>query len=73
MNLEIGMRVRLRALGGNEIVRRVVGQDKNTVHICSEREYQLSRAEGRRPECIGFPKADIIRVEKGEDGNQPVS
>ena len=64
MNLKPGDLVRLRAFGGKEIVRRFVGQQEGTALICSEEEYKVASREGRKPECVGFPLQDVIRLEK---------
>jgi hypothetical protein len=64
MQLKPGDLVRLRAFGGKEIVRRVVGQDGGIVRVCSEAEYKAATQAAREPESIGFPMEDVIRVEK---------
>jgi hypothetical protein len=64
MQPEPGDIVRLRAFREREIVRRVVGRDGLTVHVCSEAEYQAAQKAGRKPECVGFPSTDVIGIEK---------
>lgn len=62
--LKVGERVRLRAFGNREIVRRFVGRDGATVHVCSEEEYEAASKAKRAPECIGFPEKDLIEGDK---------
>jgi hypothetical protein len=50
----IGKNVKLRAYGGQEIVRRVVDQRKETVYVCTENEYQKANQEKREPVSVGF-------------------
>ncbi|MDP2728932.1 MAG: hypothetical protein Q8O55_00390 [Dehalococcoidales bacterium] len=52
--IELGKKVKLRAYGGQEIVRLVVDQKNETVYVCTENEYKKARQERREPICVGF-------------------
>lgn len=52
--IEIGKNVKLRAYGGQEIVRRVVEQRNETVYVCTENEYKKASQEKREPVSVGF-------------------
>lgn len=52
--IEIGKNVKLKAYGGQEIVRRVVDQKNETVYVCTENEYKKAQQEGREPVSVGF-------------------
>ena len=58
--MEAGSLVRLRAFGGEEIVRRVVTVEPDAVAICREDEYQAATREGRDPVAVRFKLADVI-------------
>jgi hypothetical protein len=52
--------VRVKAYGGEELVRRLVEVRGDVVLICRDEEYEAARREGRHPVCVGFHKEDII-------------
>ncbi|MBI4301185.1 MAG: hypothetical protein HY664_01080 [Chloroflexi bacterium] len=49
-----GSLIRLRAYGGEEIVRRIVKINPGVVLVCKEEEYQSAQEEGREPISVGF-------------------
>jgi hypothetical protein len=55
-----GQRIRLIAYGGEEIIRRVVGETDSTVIVCTDAEYDSAEREGRDPKAVGFPKSTIV-------------
>lgn len=55
-----GQMVKLRAYGGEELVRVVVRLDKKTVVVCRQDEYESARLEGREPMGVGFHLKDVI-------------
>lgn len=61
--MESGEKVRLRAYGGGEIVRRVVKVEGPTVLVCREEEYTKAEREGREPTAVGFPAQAVIGVQ----------
>jgi hypothetical protein len=63
MVLKRGALIRVRAFGGKQIIRRFLSKRNGTVLICSDEEYQSARLERRKPTCVGFPLADVIKVE----------
>lgn len=58
--MEPGSRVRVRAYGGEEIVRRVVDVEPDAVAICKEDEYQAAKREGREPVAVRFKLTDVL-------------
>ncbi|HLN98650.1 MAG TPA: hypothetical protein VK208_09340 [Pyrinomonadaceae bacterium] len=63
MDAKPGDLLRVRAFGGKEIVRCFVEERGKTVLICPQAEYERAQKENRAPDCIGWPKADVIEVE----------
>ena len=62
-SLAVGKRVRVRAYGGTELLRRVIGFDSGVVRVCCEEEWQRAQRERSEPTCIGFKLSDVIAVE----------
>ncbi len=63
-----GDRVRARALSGSEIELVAVDySDEGEPLYCSPDEYEAARREGREPEAVGWPAADLL----GPVGAQP--
>jgi hypothetical protein len=54
--------VRIRAYGGVELLRRIVGFDSNVVCVCCEEEWQRAQRESSEPTCIGFKVSDVIKI-----------
>jgi hypothetical protein len=52
--------VRVKAYGGQELVRRLVAVRGNVYLICRDEEYEAAQRQGRQPVCVGFNKEDII-------------
>ena len=52
--------VRVRAYGGEQVMRRLVAVRGDILLICRDEEYEAAQREGRQPLCIGFHKEDII-------------
>lgn len=52
--------VRLRAYGGEVILREVVAEDESTIYVTRPEEVTKSAALGRAPRVVGFPIADIV-------------
>lgn len=50
--------------GGTEAQRRVVADKGDVIVICSEEEYKRSEQEGRDPQGVGFPRADVVEIEE---------
>ena len=61
--LDKGAVIRVRDFKGEVLTRRLVDEQPKVVVVCSEREYQAARAEGREPLGIGFPKSDVVTTE----------
>lgn len=59
-----GQVVTVRLYGGATATRRVVAVKPKVVVICAEEEYQQAKTEGREPEGLGFPLADIVSDER---------
>jgi hypothetical protein len=58
--MEAGSLVRLRAFGGEEIVRRVVVVEADAVAICREEEYEAAARDGRDPVAVRFKLDDVL-------------
>jgi len=52
--------VRVRAYGGEQVMRRLVAVRGDILLICRDEEYEAAQREGRQPLCVGFHKEDII-------------
>ena len=62
-----GSLIRLRAYGGEEIVRRVVEVQPDAVLVCSEEEYERAQTEGRKPMTVGFRYEYVLRTVDEEE------
>ena len=60
--MENGTAVKLRAYGPQTIERIVVNETDTHVNVCLSEEWESARAEGRRPNCVGFHKSDIVQI-----------
>ena len=49
-----GQEIKVRAYGGEELVRVLVRLEKDTVVVCRPDEYEKARAEKREPAGVGF-------------------
>jgi len=58
--MEKGEIIKLKAFGGEELTRRVVAEEGDTIYVCKESEFQAAIAEGREPISVGFPVETII-------------
>lgn len=58
--MKAGEMVRLRAYGGEEIVRYVLEVKGKIVIVCRQEEYEKARREGRIPVGVGFRLNDVI-------------
>ena len=65
--LKTGQIIKVRAYGGEELVRTVVKQDQDVVVICRPEEYEMARLEGREPIGVGFHMKDIVSEAPAED------
>jgi len=54
--------VRVKAYGGQELMRRLVEVRGDILLICRDEEYEAAQREGRQPVCVGFRKEDIIEM-----------
>jgi hypothetical protein len=63
--MQPGDTIRLRAYGGEEIERRVVGVKGDVVVVCRDEEYQKARKEGREPITVGFRIDDVLQESVG--------
>jgi len=64
--MEIGQIVKVRAYGGEELIRCVVRIDKGIVVVCRPDEYKAAQVEEREPMGVGFHKTDIIDDNLGD-------
>lgn len=55
-----GQMVKLRAYGGEEIIRNVIRLEKDIVVVCRPEEYENARSQGREPTGVGFHIKDVI-------------
>ena len=55
-----GERIKLRAYGGESIVRCVIRLEKDIVVVCQPEEYEVAHLQGREPIGVGFHITDII-------------
>ena len=64
--MNAGQLVTVKLYGGGTASRRLVAVKEKVVVICGEEEYANAQREGRPPEGLGFPKADVdlSRTEK---------
>ena len=57
-----GDRVRLLAFRGEQLERRVWADLGRGVAICSEERYQEALRTGAEPNCVGWPREDVLEV-----------
>ena len=62
--MQPGDSVRVRAYGGEQLVRRVVGVKGEVVLICRDEEFLAAAKEGREPVSVGFKVKDVVAVLK---------
>ena len=60
LTMEIGDMIRLRSYGGEEIVRRVLRLEGETVVVCREEEIAKAEIEGREPRGVGFSRRYVL-------------
>ncbi len=58
--MKAGQMIKLRAYGGEEVIRQVVRVNKDTVVVCRSEEYENARREGREPVAVGFRVKDVL-------------
>ncbi len=58
--MKIGQNIKVKAYGGEVIIRRVVQLGKDIVYICKEEEYQKAQKEKREPICVGFNTKSVV-------------
>jgi hypothetical protein len=58
--MEIGQLIKLRAYGGEELIRQVVRTAKDVVVVCRPDEYEKANKEKRVPVSVGFHIKDVI-------------
>lgn len=58
--MQVGDIVRLKAFGGEEIVRQVVFVAGDHIGVCKEEEYRAAIGENREPMTVGFRVSDVI-------------
>lgn len=63
-----GEEVIVRAYRGELLHRRVWADTGRGVLLCSESGFQKAVQSGEEPLYSGFPKEDVVRVERSEDG-----
>jgi hypothetical protein len=63
-----GDEVAVRAYRGEVLRRRVWADTGRGVLLCSESSFQKAMQSGEEPLYSGFPKEDVVRVERSEDG-----
>lgn len=66
--LDRGAEVTVRAYRGELLHRRVWQDTGRGVMLCSESGFQRAVESGEPPLCSGFPKEDVVRVGRAEDG-----
>jgi hypothetical protein len=54
--------VRLRAYKGEILIRRVWQDVGRGVAICSEGAYQRALQTGEEPNCVGWPREDVLEI-----------
>jgi hypothetical protein len=64
--MEEGVLVEVVLFGGALAKRRVVQDCGKLVVVCTEGEYEKAKSEGRLPEGIGFPRADVKELRGGK-------
>lgn len=66
MKAKNGDLIRVRAYGGQTVIRRVVDVREQAVLVSTNEEYEAAAREQREPICIGFPLADVVEVVERE-------
>lgn len=66
--LDRGDEVTVRGYRGEVLRRRVWADAGGGVLLCSESGFQRAIQSGEPPLYAGFPKEDVISVERTEDG-----
>ena len=56
--------VTVKLYGGKTAERRVVSDKESFIVICSEGEFREAESEGREPQGVGFPVADVVLDEE---------
>lgn len=69
MDIQLGSRVLVRSLGNRWLDRVAVtgvtpGRDFPVVWVCSEEEWDHSRAESRDPDAMPWPAEDVRLAEE---------
>ena len=64
--MKAGQMIRLRAYGGQELVRRIVQVNRTHVAVCTESEFVSAQRERREPLTVGFPVTDVLEVVKSD-------
>ena len=60
---EPGSKVSVKDYSGKLLIRYVVADIGRKIIVCNENEYLACRAQGKKPEGIGFPRSDVRPVE----------
>jgi hypothetical protein len=63
ITMKKGQVVVVKLYGGKTALRRVVAVKRDVVVICAEEEYLAAEREGREPNGLGFPVADVKEEE----------
>ena len=58
--METGQVVRVKGYDGEDMTRRVVSFDENTVAVCKEEEYQKALVERRQPLSVGVKRKYVM-------------
>ena len=58
--MKVGQLIKLRAYGGEEIIRHVIRLDNDIIVVCRPDEYEKANLEGREPIGVGFKLKDVI-------------
>jgi hypothetical protein len=59
MESKIGQIVKVETFDGKLIECRLIGIEKQTAIVCSEREWKAAKREKREPNCLGWPMASV--------------
>ena len=65
--MTVGSLVKVRGYGGEDLIRRVIGETDEVLIVCLEEEYQASRQERREPVGVGFNKKYLVAVLRQTD------
>ena len=58
--MKAGQKIRVKAYGGEELVRVVLEEGDSYVVICREEEFIKAKSTGRTPQGVGFSKEFVI-------------